>query len=159
MRGICIGALFLLLPLVAVADYALGPPEAYLGNPKITVVDATVGEITEKKFVKITIHDQVVGEDSPTLIKHVSLTCIMPTYAGNAGMVEGQRYILVLDEDNLFEGSTYWPVVSSADGLVVKYPGSYASNESYTVKMPGKGHVPLDRFKQAVKDVASAARK
>jgi len=153
-------AFLLTITTTILADYIMGPPERYLANKEIVVIDATIEEITAEGHAKLKVHELIVGKKSPTLLKEISLSCKCPPLA-TTGMKKGKRYIFVTTGENLYEGSTLWEVLKSFDGELKCY---YAGSEDKTLKntkvnMPPKGLYDLAEFKKQIKAVAAAGRR
>ena len=149
----------LLCSLSARADYELGTPEQYLAHPALSVIDATVEKVVTNGPVHLSVHELVVGKKAPKILRDLALTCEPGSPAGSCGMKVGKRYLIVTEGENLFEFTTYWEILRSADGELVCHYKQARKSPPVSVRMPDPGLHSLVEFKKQVRAVAAAARK
>jgi len=98
------------------ADYVLGD-FSYCLKSSTHVVDATVVETTAEGDVRLEIHQHVKGQDAPTLLTGVSLTC-RGGEKPNVHLKTGKRYVIMLRGSKLYEGGLRYEVVNDKDGAL-----------------------------------------
>jgi hypothetical protein len=100
------------------ADY-VPPTFQKLVEESTAIVDATVERLEAEKYPVLKIHEHFKGKNAPTTIKGVFLSCerTLPL----SWIVPGQRYVIALRRDHLFEEATIYPVRTGAKGDVLWY--------------------------------------
>lgn len=104
-------------PPAARADYMM--PEVEVGFSEITaIIDATVESFDDRGRALLTVHEVIYGDQTPTTIDDVSLTC-MGGSIERYGVVANTRYIFFLRENKMYEEKSFFPVTASADNTQV----------------------------------------
>jgi len=98
----------LVLPASARADYSCSFEQ--VANQSTTIVDATVLEITKDGKAKLKIHRHLHGENAPTTLVGIHLTCKPGVALPQDFCAPGTRFIFCLYLDRLFEGTTAYEV-------------------------------------------------
>jgi hypothetical protein len=163
MRIATISALLIvaIFSISAHADYTMAPIEVVVQELGVTIIDASVSEITKDGHAKINIHETLKGKNAPTLLKSVALSCTGPTVK-QAGVKKGKRYIFVLAGEDIYEGSTYWEILKGFDGELKCYfrCNSRAPKDKMpALRMPQNGLYSLNVFKRELRNVAKVAKK
>ena len=113
---------FLLMMLVLVPHvhglYGRRPIEAILRDDRVTVVDATVEELTTQGFAKIETHAILKGTTSPAMLKGFFMSA--STTVRDVVKKE-KRYIFVIKSEEIYEPCTFWEVLRSFDGELMCY--------------------------------------
>lgn len=100
----------------AAAEYTMGKFQNCLGTAT-HVVDATVTEITKERYARLDVSRHIKGTNAPTLITGTALSCTGGP-PGAFGMQAARRYIIMLQNDALYEETTYFEVTKREDGTL-----------------------------------------
>ena len=93
------------------ADYVMPPFAAVVSEA--TIVDATIVGHPGHGKVRLQVHDVIRGENPPTEIGGVWLTCY--GFDLSTRLEVGKRYVIYIHEASLYEENTFYEVRPSED--------------------------------------------
>jgi hypothetical protein len=154
--------LFLVMVFTAMPNahalYGRRPIEAILRDNRVSIVDATVEELTAEGFAKIKTNEILKGKTSPEMLKGFFISVGRPL---KERLKEKKRYIFVIKGDEIYESTTFWEVLKSFDGELMCHYYRYKSapglkNDSLPV-LAASGLHKLSDFKKWIKRVIEEA--
>ena len=103
----------------AEAGYGRRPIEAILRDARVSIVDATVVEITADGHATISVNEVLKGSP-PKVVKGFFMSDSYRT-PKDARIKAKKRYILVLKGEDIYENCTFWEILQSFDGELWSY--------------------------------------